>query len=381
MVQDCINSPSFLLGVVHTCLRYGERIGNRLLAKAVIYFYQNAWAESTARSYRTGQRRWEKFTASFPSIPLYPFPRNDLQEYELALAFYAAYLSLQPTITRGTTVAAYLSHVRAAWRLEGCHAKYLTSEFVAYVTRGIHRALPAKPDSRMAFLLLACHLPRRFLQPPNAPSFLLKLATIFGFFGMLRFSIFSKVKPASIILVAATGRQSLLLQLPVTEAHRMCHRFIGFYFRFRGKSNPIGDPPQAAYYPKLSDIASSFKSFCPLHLLSEMHTRGFFLHAHRNIFPATFKADDLCSYIMYLAGGGRLSVELALIKSHSLRIGGHTYFTAMGMSPDLTDYLGRRKVSRSSLRYFRASPALTLTAIRSFFMTVPPPRLPNPPLS
>ena len=62
-------------------------------------------------------------------------------------------------------------------------------------------------------------------------------------------------------------------------------------------------------------------------------------------------------------GGGQITVNLALLKSHSLRIGGHTYFTAMGMAPDLTDYLGRRKVPRSSLRYFRASPSITLTLL------------------
>ena len=75
---------------------------------------------------------------------------------------------------------------------------------------------------------------------------------------------------------------------------------------------------------------------------------------------------------MHLAGGGWMSVDLALIKSHSFRMGGgHTYYTALGMSPDLTDFLGRRTVSRSSLRYFRASPRLTLTAIQSFFLSIP----------
>ena len=154
----------------------------------------------------------------------------------------------------------------------------------------------------------------------------------------------------------------------------MDRKFIGFYFRFRGKSNPIGDPPQTAYFPKLSDIAASFIPFCPLHLLDQIHARGFFLKAHNHIFPKTLKADDLCSFMMYLASGGRISVNLALIKSHSLRIGDHTYFTAMGMTPDLTDFLGRREVSRSSLRYYRASPSLTLTAIRCFFRSVPPPQ-------
>ena len=36
-------------------------------------------------------------------------------------------------------------------------------------------------------------------------------------------------------------------------------------------------------------------------------------------------------------GGGQITVNLALLKSPSLRIGGHTYFTARGMAPDLTD--------------------------------------------
>ena len=62
---------------------------------------------------------------------------------------------------------------------------------------------------------------------------------------------------------------------------------------------------------------------------------------------------------MVPAGGGEITVNLALLKSHPLRIGGHTYFTAMRMAPDSTDYLGRRKAPRSSRRYFRASPSLT----------------------
>ena len=173
--------------------------------------------------------------------------------------------------------------MRAGWRQAGCHKVYLSSKLVAYVTRGIHRALPAKPDSRQAFLLLACQLPRRFVHPPTAPSFRLKLATVLGFFGMLRFSIIAKVKPASIILVTASGRQLLLLHLPVAEARDMDRKFIGFYFCFRGKSNPIGDPPQAAYFPKLSDIAASSIPFCSLHLLGQMHARDSFTR-HKTAF-------------------------------------------------------------------------------------------------
>ena len=167
------NNPIFCLsctGVTSACLRYGRLYANEHLAKAVIYFYDNAWAASTTRTYKTGQRRWASFIASFPAIPRYPFPATIPRQFELALAFFAAHLALQPTITRGSTVAAYLAHVRTEWRKAGCTSKYLSSHFVAMVTRGIHRALPAKPDSRCALLLLDCVPPPIFMKPPHPHS-------------------------------------------------------------------------------------------------------------------------------------------------------------------------------------------------------------------
>ena len=97
------NSPIFVLsctGVTSACLRYGQLYANEHLAKAVIYFYDNAWAASTTRTYKTGQRHWASFIASFPAIPHYPFPHTLPRQFELALAFFAAHLALQPTITR-----------------------------------------------------------------------------------------------------------------------------------------------------------------------------------------------------------------------------------------------------------------------------------------
>ena len=372
MVRYSTNCLISFLGVTIACLNYGEQIGNRLLAKAVIFFYRNAWKASTTRTYKTGQRWWAKFTAAYPAIRIHPFTRLSVQEHELALAFFAAHLALQPTIERGTTVAAYLTHVRADWRQAGCPEDRLSSPFVALVTRGIRRALPATPDSRHAFLLLSCSPRPHFQNPQSLLSFQLKLATVLGFFGMLRISSFANIRPAEIILVAASGRLILLSSVCLVNTRSICRSNIGFIFRFRGKSTPIGGPPQTAYFPKLTDIHPSFKPFCPLNVLGEMHARGYFLRPKRQIFPKPFTAKVLCPYLMRLAGGGRITVKLALLKSHSLRIGGHTYFTAMGMAPDLTDYLGRRKVPRSSLRYYRASPSLTLSAIRRFFRSVPP---------
>ena len=197
-------------------------------------------------------------------------------------------------------------------------------------------------------------------------------AYLLGFPGMLRVSSITLLKPLAIILVAASGRQTLLTRTPFAAAFGLCRQYIGFFYRFRGKSTPVGGPPQAAYFPKICDIDPAFAQFCPLLLLGKMRARSMLLHPRPLLFPSGFNPDTLCPYLMFLAGEGRLSVDIRLLKTHSLRIGGHTYFTAMGMVRDLTDYLGRRKVARCSLRYYRSSPRLTISAIRRFFRSVPP---------
>ena len=80
---------------------------------------------------------------------------------------------------------------------------------------------------------------------------------------MLRFTTFSKLNPSVIILVAGSGRQVCLSRLPLNAARSLSRTLIGFYFRFRGKSIPVGDPSQAAYFLRICDIAPSFASFAP----------------------------------------------------------------------------------------------------------------------
>ena len=55
------------------------------------------------------------------------------------------------------------------------------------------------------------------------------------------------------------------------------------------------------------------------------------------------------------------------VKPHSLRIGGHTYYTVYGLNSDFRDYLARRKVNKSTMTYYRASPYLTIYKLRQFF--------------
>ena len=268
---------------------------------------------------------------------------------------------------------AYLTHVRTLWRLSGCPEETLTSEFVSKITRGINRVLPAEPDTRQAFLLLDCRPPLSSIHPQTPEEFKLKFACLLGFFGMLRISALIGLAPYRVTLVSPCGREVPLSQVPMIAASSVTATFIGYYFKFRGKSTPVGGPLQMAYFTKICDIHPNFDIFCPLKFISTMISRGFFIRPRQRIFEGILTPKALCSYLVHLEGRGRPKLDLALIKTHSLRIGGHTYFTAMGMNKDLTSYLGRRKIKESSRRYFRASPRLTLSAIRYFFHHVPPP--------
>ena len=159
--------------------------------------------------------------------------------------------------------------------------------------KGIHRALPAPPDSRQAFLLMDCRPPPNFSDPATQAEFKFKFATLLGFFGMLRFDVILNITPSRIVLVAPSGREVLLSRVPLVAARSIPTNFIGFYFRFRGKSTPIGDPPQMAYCPRICDFDKQFTQFCPITLLSQMHDRGFFLRPHRKLLCASITPKTL----------------------------------------------------------------------------------------
>ena len=98
--------------MIGDCIQYGERVHAPLLTEAVIFFYNNAWKQNTVTKYKTGQRAWALFTTRYERIPHLPCAVGPLSEHELALAFFAAHLALTPSITKGSTVSAYLTHVR-----------------------------------------------------------------------------------------------------------------------------------------------------------------------------------------------------------------------------------------------------------------------------
>ena len=124
---------------------------------------------------------------------------------------------------------------------------------------------------------------------------------------------------------------------------------------------------------KICYFGKQFEQFCPVTLIAGMHTRGYFFRIPPRVMHNVLTPKSLCEYILSLAGRGITPVHTALIKTHSHRLAVPLIFPAMGMNPDLPNYLGRRKVKESSLRYFRASARHTLSAYRTFFTSLSPP--------
>ena len=117
-------------------------------------------------------------------------------------------------------------------------------------------------------------------------------------------------------------------------------------------------PVARVYFAKLADTRSYWKPICPLRALKLL-----FIHDLLTVKPFASKklTESKLIRAMKLIDGNDRD-----FKSHSLRIGAHTFFVTYGLPEDFVDFLGRRKVARSSLLYYRASPKLTIQKLRRF---------------
>ena len=110
---------------------------------------------------------------------------------------------------------------------------------------------------------------------------------------------------------------------------------------------------------------------CPACTLLTLLRRGLLRSPSRPVFnPNFFSPAALASYLR-LFSNRLVENNPNHFKPHSLRIGGHTFYTMKGMSADLRDILARRVINRCSLRYFRASPIGNLQALRAFYASLP----------
>ena len=349
---------------------FGHRIGNIALAEVVLFLYKAARADSTRKTYAVGQRHWVRFQNLHPKIPFFPFATESPDFVALSLCFFVAYLASRPTIRRYTTVRGYVCHVRALWRDAGCPEKRLHSPLLCAVMRGVRRALPAPPDKRAAFIPPNLTLPAYYYRPPSSRWLLFKAAVVLGFHAMLRYGAFCQFSPNALTLVSVTGRE-LAFSACIPSARGLGpDKILGVLFTFMPKYT-LASGLGTAYFCHICDVAPRMAAHCPVCLLSRLLAKGLLRPSSSRILldPTIFSPSALASYLGHLAGKPGPPHDNPF-KPHSLRIGGHTWYTVHGMNPDLRDYLARRAVNRCSLRYFRASPVSNLNALRNFYKRV-----------
>ena len=90
------------------------------LIEVVMDLYDAALQPSSRKTYGTGQRAYARFIRSMRGGVSFPFQTRTLCETELNLAFFIAFLLLEPKITKATTILNYTSHVKYVFREEGC---------------------------------------------------------------------------------------------------------------------------------------------------------------------------------------------------------------------------------------------------------------------
>ena len=366
---------------------FGDKIGNPHLTEIVVFLYKAARADSTRTTYAVGQRHWVRFHNLHPQIPFFPFAAQSPDSVALALCFFAGYLASRPSIGRYTTVRGYVCHVKALWRDAGCPEKRLHSPLLRAVMRGVRRALPAPPDKRAAFIPLNLTLPAYYSRPPSSRWLLLKAAVVLGFHAMLRYGAFFQFTPDALTLVLKSGREVAFFARHPTEEDLRPENVLGILFTFVPKYT-LESGLGTAFFCHICDVAPSLATHCPVCVLARLLAEGLVRSSSsRSIFdPAIFSPSALSAYLGHLAGKPGVPPHNPF-KPHSLRIGWHTYYTVHGMNPDLRDHLARRAITRCSLRYFRASPASNLRAVRAFYKRsavpacgtqTPPPGTPAP---
>ena len=356
---------------------FGRRINNRPLADIVVFLYRAALTESTRKTYSVGQRHWARFQLLHPEIAFFPFNYIIPNPTTLSLCFFAGYLASRPSIRRYTTVRGYICHVKALWRDAGCPEDHLNSRLLRRIMRGIRRALPAPPDAREAFIPFSLSMPDYYLRPPSSRWLLFKAAVVLGSHAMLRFGAFCQFSPKALTLVLKCGRERAFTSLNLANPTLGPKRLLGILFTFTPKytlANGLG----TAFFCHICDVSPSNASHCPVCVLSRLVTGGLLRAPSRPLFdPLIFSPGALTSYLGHLAGKPGIPPNNPY-KPHSLRIGGHTFYTVHGMDPDLRDHLARRAITRCSLRYFRAAPASNLHALRAFYKRLPAATLTRP---
>ena len=145
---------------VHEAFQYfGIYAGAENLVPYVSTLYDWALATSSRKTYKTGANHMKKFLAKYPRIPPRPFKNSPPNIGVLTLCFFAAHLLMKKSIKSASTISCYIAHVKHQWIKSGCCPKYLASDILTRVLKGISRIRPKQRDTRPAFLLPSYWIP------------------------------------------------------------------------------------------------------------------------------------------------------------------------------------------------------------------------------
>ena len=178
---------------------------------------------------------------------------------------------------------------------------------------------------------------------------------------MLRFGTFAKLTPQSIILVSASGEQYTHTVWNTCPARAFIERpnIVGLYFSFKAKCHPNA----RAYFCTLQVLPKPWPALCPLAAFTALADAK--LLRAGCIFPTRrLTTPNIKAYLHTFCSG------TTHFSPHSLRIGGHTFYTLHNMHEDFVQFLGRRVIRRASQLYYRASPVDNIRRLRAFFSDV-----------
>ena len=101
-------------------MKFGHQYRVVELAHTVMDLFDAALKPSSRRTYKTGQRAYSRFLEALQDGIHFPFRPLALRHTELNLAFYIAFLLLEPTVRKAWSILNYETHVKSWFRSEGC---------------------------------------------------------------------------------------------------------------------------------------------------------------------------------------------------------------------------------------------------------------------
>ena len=337
---------------------FGDLLADCSLATTAAFLLDNATALSSRKTTKCGQKQFRRFALKYMGAYFMPRTSNQLSLRGLVLSFFTASLFLNNKNLQSSTIRNYVGHIRSHWEKNGTNLTPFDKGIISRILKGVAAVRPQSPDKRTAFLLPHFKLPKIFKTPLSKDQLIFKAAVIFGFFGMFRYSTFHKLTYSSVVLISE-GREELPLE---TGAYKeLQHLFktktiIGFYCHFKAKFNPHG----RAYYCKLEDFNNPWGRLCPLKILLELSRNG--LLCTKKLFDTNILTSKRLG--AYMQNVARSTTPFT---PHSLRIGGHTFYSIQNMHGDFVQFLGRRSINRASQLYYRASAADNISRLRLFF--------------